>query len=105
MNNLSDNRSVTLIIRSLETVNLIMISPGRTVYSGIGKISALTALRRQRIRIDLIDHLPDSCPQRQIREDLDDTSLIRKRCLLQHGKVLHHTVMDNIFQRSGSQSR
>ena len=54
-------------------------------------------LRRHRIPIDPVDHLPDSHPNRKVSKDIRQASLICKRRLLQNRQIFHHPVFHNIL--------
>ena len=48
------------------------------------------------VGVDLLNGFTDTHPEGQIGEDLHYAALVRKRRLLQHRKVFHQTVVDDI---------
>ena len=55
-------------------------------------------LCRQGIGIDALYGLPDAVPHVKVgREQFDDVALVREGWLLQHGQILHHAVLNDIF--------
>ena len=57
----------------------------------------LFSLCHHGIQIYLINRTSDSVPHRHIREKLHDASLIGERGILQHGEILHHAVLYDVF--------
>lgn len=49
------------------------------------------------VGVDLLNGFTDTHPEGQIGEDLHYAALVRKRRLLQHRKVFHQTVVDDIL--------
>ena len=62
------------------------------------KKSIRIASRRQGVCIDPVDCLPDACPQAEIRKDLRDAPLIRKRRFLQDTQVFQLVFSVNILR-------
>ena len=52
---------------------------------------------RRCVGIDPVNDILDPRPQRQVGEDLDDTSLIGKGRLLEHRQIFHHSVVDDVL--------
>ena len=54
-------------------------------------------LRRHRICIHLINHSFNPHPHGKIGENVDDAALIGERRLLEHGHILHQSIMYDVF--------